>query len=45
LIDVLSGETSLINALVAADRAKTDVDIAILTVLNTMGKLELSVLQ
>lgn len=45
LIDVLSGETSLINAQVAADRAKTDVKIAVLTVLNTMGKLDLSVLQ
>lgn len=45
LIDVLTGETSQINALVAADRAKTDVDIAILTVLNTMGKLDLSMLQ
>lgn len=45
LIDVLSGETSLINALAAADRAETDVAIATLSVLNVMGKLDLSVLQ
>ncbi|MBL4615911.1 MAG: TolC family protein, partial [Magnetovibrio sp.] len=45
LIDVLSGETSLINALAAADRAETDVSIAILSVLNVMGKLDVSVLQ
>ncbi|MBF0246876.1 MAG: TolC family protein [Alphaproteobacteria bacterium] len=45
LIDVLSGETSLINAQAAADRAETDVAIAVLTVLNVMGKLDTSVLQ
>ena len=45
LIDVLSGETSLINAQAAADRAMTDVAIAKLTVLNVMGQLDLSVLQ
>ncbi|HEY9079341.1 TolC family protein [Magnetovibrio sp.] len=45
LIDVLSGETSLINALAAADRAETDVAIATLTVLNVMGQLDLSVLK
>jgi len=45
LIDVLSGETSLINALAAADRAQTDVSIASLAVLNAMGQLDLSVLQ
>lgn len=45
LIDVLSGETSLINALAAADRAETDVAIATLSVLNVMGKLDVSVLQ
>lgn len=45
LIDVLSGETSLINAQSAADRARTDVDIASLTLLSVMGQLELSVLQ
>ena len=45
LIDVLSGETSLINALAAADRAETDVGIATLSVLSTMGKLNISVLQ
>jgi len=45
LIDVLSGETSLINALAAADRAETDVAIATLSVLNVMGQLDLSVLK
>lgn len=45
LIDVLSGETALINAQAAADRAITDVAIAKLTVLNTMGQLDISVLQ
>jgi adhesin transport system outer membrane protein len=45
LIDVLSGETSLINAQAAADRAMTDVAIAKLTVLSVMGQLDLSVLQ
>ena len=45
LIDVLSGETSLINAQAAADRARTDVDIATLTLMSVMGQLELSVLQ
>lgn len=45
LIDVLAGETSLINALAAADRAETDVAIATMSVLNVMGKLDLSVLQ
>ncbi|MBL4692219.1 MAG: TolC family protein [Magnetovibrio sp.] len=45
LIDVLAGETSLINAQAAADRASTDVAIAKLTVLNVMGILDLSVLQ
>jgi len=41
----LSGETSLINALAAADRAETDVGVATLSVLNAMGKLDISVLQ
>lgn len=45
LIDVLSGETSLINALAAADRAETDVAIAKLSLLNVMGQLNTSVLQ
>ncbi|MCW8917109.1 MAG: TolC family protein [Magnetovibrio sp.] len=45
LIDVLSGETSLINALAAADRAETDVAIAKLTLLNVMGQLDTSVLK
>jgi len=45
LIDVLSGETSLINALAAADRAETDVGVATLAVLNAMGTLTLSVLE
>lgn len=45
LIDVLSGETSLINALAAADRAETDVTIAKLTLLNVMGQLDNSVLK
>lgn len=45
LIDVLAGETSLINAQAAADRAKTDVVVATLTVLSVMGQLDLSVLQ
>ena len=45
LIDVLSGETAHINALAQADRAETDVAIATLSVLNVMGKLDLSVLQ
>jgi len=45
LIDVLSGETSLINALAAADRAETDVAIATVAVLNVMGQLDLSVLK
>lgn len=45
LIDVLSGETSLINALAAADRAETDVGVATLSVLSAMGKLDISVLQ
>jgi len=45
LIDVLSGETSLINALAAADRAETDVAIATVSVLNVMGQLDLSVLK
>lgn len=45
LIDVLSGETALINAQSAADRAVTDVAIAKLTVLNVMGQLDISVLQ
>ena len=45
LIDVLAGETSLINAQAAADRAVTDVAIAKLTLLNVMGILDLSVLQ
>jgi len=44
LIDVLAGETSLINAQAAADRAMTDVTIAKLTVLNVMGQLKVSVL-
>lgn len=44
LIDVLAGETSLINAQAAADRASTDVAIAKLTVLNVMGQLDISVL-
>lgn len=45
LIDVLAGETSLINAQAAADRARTDVAVATLTVLSVMGQLDLSVLQ
>jgi len=45
LMDILAGETSLINAQSAADRAMTDVAIAKLTVLNVMGQLDLSVLQ
>jgi adhesin transport system outer membrane protein len=45
LIDVLAGETSLISAQSAADRARTDVDVAVLTLLNVMGQLDLSVLQ
>jgi adhesin transport system outer membrane protein len=45
LIDVLSGETSLINALAAADRAETDVAIAKLSLLGVMGQLDTSVLQ
>ena len=45
LIDVLSGETSLINAQAAADRARTDVALATLNVLNVMGRLNISVLQ
>lgn len=45
LIDVLAGETSLINAQAAADRARTDVDIATLNLLSVMGQLDLSVLQ
>lgn len=45
LIDVLAGETALINAQAAADRAITDVAIAKLTVLNVMGQLDISVLQ
>jgi len=45
LIDVLAGETSLINAQSAADRAMTDVAIAKLTVLSVMGQLDPSVLQ
>lgn len=45
LIDVLSGETALINAQAAADRAKTDLAIARLRVLSVMGQLDLSVLR
>ena len=45
LIDVLAGETSLINAQAAADRARTDVSIATLSLLSVMGQLDLSVLQ
>ena len=45
LIDVLAGETSLINAQAAADRARTDVSIATLSLLGVMGQLDLSVLQ
>lgn len=45
LIDVLSGETSLINAQAAADRARTDVAIATLNLLSVMGQLNISVLQ
>lgn len=45
LIDVLAGETSLINAQAAADRARTDVSIATLNLLGVMGQLDLSVLQ
>ena len=45
LIDVLGGETSLINAQAAADRARTDVDIATANLLSVMGQLDLSVLQ
>ncbi|MFC1672628.1 TolC family protein [Pseudomonadota bacterium] len=45
LIDVLSGETSFMNAQAAADRARTEVNIATLTLLNIMGQLDTSVLQ
>ncbi len=45
LIDVLSGETAHINALAAADQAKTQADVAALTVLSIMGELDVSVLQ
>lgn len=45
LIDVLAGETALINAQAQADRAKTDVAIAGLTLLNAMGKLDATVVK
>lgn len=45
LIDVLGGETTLINAQADADRARTDVDIAIVNLLSVMGQLDLSVVQ
>ncbi len=43
LIDVLAGETALINASSEAASADTDVAIAIYTLLSTLGKLEADV--
>ena len=40
LIDVLAGETALINASSDAASADTDVAIAVFTILNVMGKLD-----
>ena len=45
LIDVLSGETALINASSDATSAETDVAIAVFSLLGVTGKLEPSVLQ
>ena len=41
LIDVLSGETALINASSDAASAETDVAVAVYTLLSAMGKLEM----
>ena len=40
LIDVLAGETALINASSDATSADTDVAIAVFTMLNVMGQLD-----
>ncbi len=45
LLDVLSGETVLINSQSAAAAAETDIAISALTLLNVMGKLEPNVLE
>ncbi len=44
LIDVLVGETALINASSDAESAKTDVKIAVYTVLGVMGQLEADII-
>ena len=45
LINVLAGETSLINASSDAEAAKTQVGIAVYTLLNVMGQLESDVIE
>lgn len=45
LLDVLNGETSLINAQSNAAAAETDIAISAFTLLQTMGKLNLNVLE
>jgi outer membrane protein, adhesin transport system len=45
LLDVLNGETALINANSDATSARTDVVIATITLLNAMGRLELKAIQ
>ena len=45
LIDVLSGETAFINATSDATSAETDVAIAVFTLLNNMGRLNLDAIR
>ncbi|MSO94022.1 MAG: outer membrane efflux protein [Rhodospirillales bacterium] len=45
LIDVLAGETSLINAQIDAVSAETDVSVAVFTLLSVMGGLSVDILK